>query len=199
MDSADPSVVSTSADPSAISAGAASEGGDAAAFGYVEVEDSGVVIYSGITRTAAEEGPSGMDSTAAGSQIHRPGASDPVAESSVTPADISCQVSAQPFTEEPGADEFLKPEDLGIRNFQPFISPAEQGGQLSVSVEVPEASAYFWKVEASADSESWTDSKDVVSHQFSSGTSPGFLRLTASIVQPVPIASHTLLRLKGKW
>ncbi len=158
------------------------------AYGYVVLEDDGVMVYSKIVEDSGDK--SSVDSNVAESKL--------VGVSNHTDFWSSPQSinSGQTYSVG-GADIF--PEDLGIRNLETCVSQTDKGAQLSVSVEVPVVSAGFWKVEASVDTLLWTDAEEVVTHKFYPSNSPGFLRLSASIVEAGSSAKHAFLRLKGKW
>ena len=192
-----------SADPVLVAASVAANNGNSEAYGYVAMDDAGVMVYSGINRSTSAENPTAAE----GSTIvvdhgvivsdsppsviaSNPSASEPDG----TPLDQGITT-----TDSDAPRELLIPEDIGIRNLQASIAKPGNGGYLSVSVEVPEQTANFWTAEASADAKFWTNSEDVISHEISSGTSPGFLLLRASLLEPVPSARHTQIRLRGKW
>jgi beta-lactamase regulating signal transducer with metallopeptidase domain len=183
--------------------GVAGHNGNSQAYGYVALDDAGVLVYSGIHQPGSAGNP---DAAAGGSLVADSGviANDrdlsTSAIQSPAPDTGSASLGQATSSADPaGSHEWLTPEDMGIRNLQAAIEHSSDGGHLSVSFEVPEQTAKLWTAEASADAQSWTDSKDVISHEFSSGTSPGFLLLRASLLEPVPSAHHTQLRLRGKW
>jgi hypothetical protein len=173
------------------------------AVGYIAMEPSGVMVYSEIANPSSlVESSSENISTDAGDTGILFNAS-PTSQTAITAegdaesgivAGFGAASSNATSNEAP-----ISPDDLGIRNLQAFIADSDQGGHLSVSFEVPAKSATFWTAEASADSQSWTAADSIVSHQISAGSTPGFLMLTASVLEPFPSARHTQLRVKGKW
>lgn len=175
-----------------------SESGEAASdsdvYGLVEMNDSGVIVYSQVTQSATGESLGRVDDFLVNSQSMATTAFPVSGGTSVIAPSLSPSVEAY---HEDGRS--ISPQDLGIQDIKSFIAPTENGGRLSVSLEVPASSANAWRVEASMDFESWTDSAEVVTHKFSLGSSPGSLRLTASIVSPIPSAHHRYLRLHSKW
>lgn len=158
------------------------------AYGYVVLEDDGVMVYSEIVEDSGAK--SSLDFNVPESKL--------VGVSNHSDFWSSSQsINIGQAYSVGGVD--IAPEDLGIRNLETSVSQSEKGAQLSVSVEVPEVSAGFWKVEASVDTLEWTDAEDVVTHKFCPSNSPGFLRLSASIVEAGSSAKYAFLRLKGKW
>lgn len=183
--------------------GVAGHNGNSQAYGYVALDDAGVLVYSGIHQSASAGNP---NAEAGGAIVADSGviSSDSILSTTAIDSPASSTESAPLGQATSSADpaashDLLTPEDMGIRNLQASIENSTDGGHLSVSFEVPEQTANFWTAEASADAQSWTDSEDVISHEFSSGTSPGFLLLRASLLEPIPSAHHTQLRLRGKW
>lgn len=177
--------------------------GEAEPYTYAEINDLGLIIYSGITSHLPE---SAFTTRGSISELDDAG-EIPVAKywpetpltagSPVTQAGGIIQESSINNQEIPNSIFTLG--DLGVWNLRASITQDAEGGQLSVSFEVPEYTAMLWTAEASTDSTTWTESESVLSRELSIGTSPGFLRIEATLSDPMADTEHSQIRLRSKW